>query len=215
MIEIINWLQIIFIVIVAVILSVIEIANWLQTNFIEIVAVILSVLAVYFQIKQNIWLWIISTVAILIYMYLFYLQNLYALLLLHIYYFGVNVYGFYNWKFGKSNGENYLKVEKIRKKTLFYLSIFFIIVFFCIYLLLNHFNSSSHILLESLVTALSFLASYMLTKKYIEHWIVWIIVDAFGVGLFLIDEMYPTAVLYFILIIMAVIGFRKWKKQLK
>jgi nicotinamide mononucleotide transporter len=55
----------------------------------------------------------------------------------------------------------------------------------------------------------------MLARKMIEHWILWIIVDAASAGMYFYKGLYPTAILFIIYTIMAVVGFWQWRKSLQ
>ncbi|MPN57770.1 hypothetical protein SDC9_205464 [bioreactor metagenome] len=55
----------------------------------------------------------------------------------------------------------------------------------------------------------------MLAKKLIEHWMLWIVVDAVSAGLYFYKELYPTAILFIVYTIMAIAGLIQWRKDLK
>jgi nicotinamide mononucleotide transporter len=55
----------------------------------------------------------------------------------------------------------------------------------------------------------------MLAKKYIEHWLIWIFVDLFSAGLYVYKDLWPTVVLFFVYTVMAALGYKEWKKDLK
>ncbi|MCA1761071.1 MAG: nicotinamide mononucleotide transporter family protein, partial [Bacteroidales bacterium] len=63
-------------------------------------------------------------------------------------------------------------------------------------------------------TSLSIVATWMLAKKYIEHWIIWIFVDVVSSGLYIYKNLWPTVVLFVVYTVMAFIGFIEWKKDL-
>jgi len=67
---------------------------------------------------------------------------------------------------------------------------------------------------DALATALGIVATWMLARKILEHWLVWVFVDVFSIGLFLHKELYPTVILFVVYTIMAVVGFVEWKKEL-
>jgi nicotinamide mononucleotide transporter len=68
--------------------------------------------------------------------------------------------------------------------------------------------------MDSLTTALSITATWMLAKKYIEHWLIWIFVDIFSAGLYVYKGLWPTVILFIVYTVMAVIGYLEWKKDL-
>ena len=67
---------------------------------------------------------------------------------------------------------------------------------------------------DGLATALSIVATWMLARKILEHWLVWIFVDAFSIGLFIYKDLLPTVILFVVYTVMAVAGFIEWKKEI-
>jgi nicotinamide mononucleotide transporter len=84
-----------------------------------------------------------------------------------------------------------------------------------IWYILKEFTDSPVPMADALATALSIVATWMLARKILEHWLLWIFVDAFSVGLFLYKQLYPTVVLFVIYTVMACIGYIEWKRDLK
>ena len=68
--------------------------------------------------------------------------------------------------------------------------------------------------LDSLLTAFSIAAQWMQTRKLLETWLVWIVVDLFYVGMFLYKGLYPTAALYAVFLWLAGLGFVSWRRSL-
>ena len=67
-------------------------------------------------------------------------------------------------------------------------------------------------LFNGATAALSVVGMWMLARKYIEQWIVWIVVDILSAALYLYKGLEPTAVLYILYAVIAIFGYRKWKK---
>jgi len=89
-----------------------------------------------------------------------------------------------------------------------------LILFFLIWFLLKNYTDSPVPMADALATALSIVATWMLARKILEHWLVWIFVDAFSVGLFWYKDLLPTVILFVVYTIMAYIGYREWKREL-
>jgi nicotinamide mononucleotide transporter len=131
------------------------------------------------------------------------------------YYLLISIYGWYNWTRGKPGTESEkLSVTRIRLLTAFILSIIFILLWLIIAILLSKLTDSDVPWGDALITAGSIIATWMLARKILEHWIVWIVVDAISVGLYLYKDMYPTVFLYFIFTVIAIFGFYRWKKDM-
>ena len=84
-----------------------------------------------------------------------------------------------------------------------------------LYLLLARFTDSTVPFWDSLTTALSIVAMWMLSRKYAEQWLVWIAVDIVSAGLYFYKGLCPTGVLYTLYAVAAVAGYFKWLKMMK
>jgi nicotinamide mononucleotide transporter len=82
-----------------------------------------------------------------------------------------------------------------------------------LFILLN-FTDSDVPYMDSVTTAFSIVATWMLARKYVEHWLIWIFVDLFSAGLYVYKNLWATAVLFIIYTVMAAIGYYQWKKDL-
>jgi len=89
-----------------------------------------------------------------------------------------------------------------------------IAMFFLYYFVLANYTDSPLPKADSFTTALSIVATWMLARKMIENWILWVIVDGVSAGLYFYKELYPTAILFVIYTIMAVVGYWQWRKSI-
>ncbi|NLL28991.1 MAG: nicotinamide mononucleotide transporter [Bacteroidales bacterium] len=192
-----------------------EFFSFLESNWFEILAAILGIIAVFLQIKQNIFFWIVTVANTLMYIWVYMSQKLYALMFLMIYYIIISLFGIYNWKRKKQKNNEELKISTIKLKSWLYIILGMFAAFISIFFILKTFTNSANPLLDGLVTTLSFSAIWMLANKKIENWIVWFISDMISCGLYIQQKMYPTLALYIVLVIMAVIGFFEWRKNLR
>ena len=95
------------------------------------------------------------------------------------------------------------------------LGVITILAFAVIGFILDRYTDSPVPYWDAFTTALSFTATWMLARKIIEHWILWVIVDVVSMGLYLYRGLYPTLLLFAIYTIMAVLGYIQWKKTLQ
>lgn len=190
--------------------------NWLADNYIEILGVITSLIYLYFSVRQHIWLWPFGIISSALFIYIFYINRFYADMSLQGYYLLISIYGWYHWARGKRpEDSDKLPVTRIRLSTALILFIIFILLWLLIAVLLIHLTDSDVPWGDAFTTAGSIVATWMLARKILEHWIIWVIVDAVSVGLYLYKDMYPTVILYFIFTVIAVIGFYKWKNNMR
>jgi nicotinamide mononucleotide transporter len=196
-----------------------DIQAWVQNHWLEISGSLLALISIYLQIKQNVWYWPVSIVMVIVYAIVYYQTGFYADMSLQIYFCVVGIYGWYNWMFsGKSkefSRNKHLNVSKLGLNgwisSILASIIFYIII---VYILINHTDSTVPYG-DAFTTALSFTATYLLARKLIENWIFWLVADVVSVGLYIYKGLYPTAILFTILSILAIFGYRAWKKEMK
>jgi nicotinamide mononucleotide transporter len=193
-----------------------NILSWIAENYIEILGSVFGLLYILFSIKQNIWCWPIGFITSALYIYVFFVTKFYADMGLQVYYLIVSVYGWYHWMFGaKSKKQDDLKISKTGIKLGIILFSANAVLFALIAFILVNYTDSQIPYWDAFTTSASFVATWMLAQKKIEHWIIWIIVDAVSLGLYIYKGLYPTVVLFTVYTILAILGYIEWKKDLK
>lgn len=190
--------------------------NWFLDNYIELFGAILGFVYIFFSIRQNILTWPVGLLTSLLYVWVFLVSKLYADMALQMYYVAISIYGWYEWLHGnKANHAEPVSVSRLTWKLAVLLSFLSLILFFLIWLVLENFTDSPVPVADSLATSLSIVATWMLARKILEHWLVWIFVDAFSMGLFWYKGLHPTVFLFAVYTIMAVFGYLEWKKEFR
>jgi nicotinamide mononucleotide transporter len=193
-----------------------SITEWLLSNKIELLGAILGILYVVLSIRQNIFTWPTGLLTSVLYIVVFYKSALYAAMSLQVYYVFISIYGWYFWLRGKnSNNKLQARVQKINKQFLLRIGAVTLLIYGFILFILINFSDSDVPFMDSLTTSLSITATWMLARKYIEHWIIWIFVDIVSSGLYIYKNLWPTVVLFSVYTVMAFIGYVEWKKDLK
>ena len=187
--------------------------NWLQAHYIEIVGVVFSVIYLLFSIRQNILLWPTGMISAILYMVVCFQAKFYADMGLNAYYFFISIYGWIVWQKGKGDKGKQSTIIRIQWRQGLILTGLTALAFTGIGVILDRYTDSPVPYWDALTTAMSFTATWMLAKKILEHWIIWIIVDAISMGLYLYRGLYPTMILFVIYTTMAVIGYLEWKKS--
>ena len=178
-------------------------------NTIEIFGVLLLLLSVILCIKDNILTWPVGIVSNLIYMYIFYDLSVYANVFLQGIFILQSIQGWYNWKYNKL--VKITSLDKIgRVQIIIATALLFYIIFF--FLL---FTDDKSPIFDSITTALSMIAVTLLSFKIIQNWYFWIASDIIFIWFFLKEGLYLSSVTYLIILILAIIGLIKWKKDLK
>lgn len=192
------------------------ILEWLVSNRIELLGAILGILYIFFSIRQSILTWPTGLFTSALYILVFFQNKFYADMGLQAYYVFVSIYGWYYWVKGKKDkGRSSVPVRTANKTLWIKLIGITIILYFTILIVLLNYTDSDVPYMDSFTTALSITATWMLAKKYIEHWIIWIFVDLFSSGLYIYKNLWPTVFLFLIYTIMAYFGFIEWRKDIK
>lgn len=184
-------------------------------NWVEIIAAALGLIGIGLQIKQSHWYWLTSTLMVTLYIYVFYQSKFYADMSFQFYYLIVSIYGWYLWltKSKKPDSETKYTVNRLNNKQLAISLLISGILFIAIYFILERFTDSPVPVGDAFTTALSITATWLLAKKYLENWLFWIVVDAVSTALYIVKGLYPTAILFIVLTVLAVVGYFKWRKE--
>lgn len=182
----------------------------------EILATVTGFCCVFFEIKQKIALWYFGIISAALFLIVFFHQSFYAYALFQVYFMATSIYGLVQWKKSKkANGEE-MPISRISLRLFAILLVFAVVLIVCLWQVLLTVNeNSTYAFFDAVISTLSIIATWMLTKKYIEQWGVWFIADIISVGVFFSRGLYPTTLLYAAYVVMAVTGFIMWRKQLK
>ena len=180
----------------------------------EFLGFVLGVLCVLFLIRQNILTWPMGIAYVLISLVIFWQTKLYADFVLHLFYLGMNIYGWYYWVYGRKSREQEVPVTSIPISTwLLVLGVSVIGIVVWGYLL-NTYTDASLAYWDSTTSVLSFAAMWLTARKKIENWILWLVVDVLATGIYYYKGLYFYCLLYLVYIGMAVVGYLAWKKSM-
>ena len=189
--------------------------NWIIENWVEIAGAIISFIYLYLEIKENYLMWIFGFIASSLYVIVYFKSGFYADMSLQVYYVAISIYGILYWtKGGKTEKKEDVPVTKINLKQIVLLSLITIIIFSAISRILILYTDSTVPYGDAFTTAISFIATWMLARKIIEHWYLWIVVNAVSVGLYIYKDLQVTAVLFTVYFIFSFVGYFNWKKSL-
>ena len=182
----------------------------------EIIGTFIGLVYLWLEYKASIYLWIAGIIMPAIYIFVYYEAGLYADFGINIYYLGAALYGWWIWKFGnKSQQSQELPITHMPKSKCLKAALIFVVALFLIaWILINH-TDSNVVWWDAFTTALSIVGMWMLARKYLEQWWVWIVVDIVCVGLYIYKELYFTSALYALYAIIAIFGWLNWKKLMK
>lgn len=182
-------------------------------DWLEIIASILGVISVWLGIKQNIFCWPIGIVMVSLYTFVFYQVHLYSAMILQIIYVFLQIYGWYHWLKGNKS-DHKLLVSRLSKLELNISLIIGIIATVILGYFMNRYTSAHLVYWDAATTVISLIAQWFMARKVLECWFGWMIVNVLAIGIYWVKELYLTTGLYFVFLIMAVLGFIEWKKTL-
>lgn len=185
----------------------------MELNYFELFAVIFGFVAVYFNTKENILGWPTGIIGVVLSGIVFWQAKLYSDLSLHVIYVILGFYGWYEWLYGGKN-KSELKVSTLTRNFLIVLIILGAIGTVIIGYLFDTYTDADLAYWDAFTTSYSLVGQYMLARKKLENWILWIIVDAVASGIYVYKELYLLALLYFLYLGLATYGYINWKKTM-
>lgn len=179
----------------------------------QIVGTLLGLLYLWLEYKANIWVWIVGAIMPMVHGMLYLQSGIYADAAMQLYYVAAGIYGLFVWLRGEKRSEKRIDIQHTPKKWIFSLMAVYVVLHISLYFLLTEFTDSRVPLFDSMSTALSIVAMWMLSRKLVEQWLVWLVVDMISVGLYLYKGIPITAMLYMLYCALAVAGYMRWRKQ--
>ena len=187
--------------------------DWKLT--LQIIGVALGLLYLYFEYKANIWLWVIGLIMPIVHGTLYFRQGLYADFSMELYYILAGIYGLVAWRRGDKKSKSELKISYTPRVAWVAIVGVYVLLHATIYMLLATFTDSNVPFWDSLTTSLSVVAYWLLSRKYVEQWLVWLAVDVITVGLYIYKDIPLTAGLYALYSALAIAGYMRWRRVIE
>ena len=180
---------------------------------IEIIAAAILLISVILSALENIWSWPTAIIGVALYIVVFYDAKLFADMGLQFVYVVINLYGWWEWLHGgKNKGE--LQVSKAPLRILISGSLIALAGTAAFGYFFQHYTAASFPFADSALSAFSLLAQYLMARKYLENWYIWITVDVFYIAMYTSKHLYVTAVLYVLFIAPCVLGVVEWRRAM-
>lgn len=181
-------------------------------NPVEAVAVVFGIVSVYLNARQSVWGWGTGLVNVGLYTWLYYRGSLYALMGLQVFFFVISVYGWYQWVRGGERRTG-VAVTRTPGRIAAGLGGLAIVATFALGYALDRWTPDRQPYLDAGVSVVSLAGQWMMARKYLETWVVWIAVNLAAVPLFVVRAEYPTAVQYTVFLGIAVSGLLQWRRS--
>lgn len=190
---------------------------YIGMDYLEIIGTIIGLVYLWLEYHASIYLWVASVVMPVVYTFIFFDAGLYADMGIQIYYILASAYGFICWKWAISRKSKEIATETLKiahtpLRLIVPLSIVCTILTFAIAYILISFTDSNVPWWDSVTTSLSIVAMWLMARKYIEQWWVWLVVDVVSAGVYIYKDLYFTAGLYALYAVIAYFGYKKWKE---
>ena len=184
-------------------------------SILECLGFVTGVIGVWLTIKQNILCFPIGIVNVAIYAFIFFdpKSTLYLNALLQLVYIIVLIYGWKKWKSKTASDE--LAITRTEKRSGFVLLFMGLAASVLLGYITKEHTDARLPYWDAITTSMSLIAQWMVAKKKIENWLLWIIADIIYVGMNIYLSLYLTAILYFIYFVLAIKGYMEWKKDMK
>jgi nicotinamide mononucleotide transporter len=197
-------------------LTVSDLIGWFKLNGVELLGTITGLIYIYFSIRQEILLWFFGILNALLLIWVYFTAGIYAYMLLQFYYLFISIYGWIHWKRGgDDSGGGELPVTRVNGKLAFILFVTGLVLTFIIALVLALYTDSTIPRLDGFTTAFSIIATWMLARKILEHWLIWIVVDLLSCGIYVFKHLYLMTILFAVYTILAVFGYLSWRKSIQ
>ena len=184
----------------------------LEWSPLESIAAAFGVVSVFLNTRQNIWSWPTAIVNVALYTVVFYNGRLYGQMGLQTVFLVLSIYGWYQWLHGGEQ-KTELRVSRASPRLLGVLAGLNVVAWIALAALLRRTDAALP-WLDALLTTTSLIAQWMMTRKILENWILWIAVDIVYVPMFLSQRLYATSLLYAAFLVLAVMGFVEWRRSI-
>ncbi len=182
-------------------------------QLIEWIAALAGAVSVFLSAREKIWSWPTAIVNVSLYTFIFYRSGLYSDMGLQVVYLALSIYGWYQWLHGGAQRSRL----HVSRATVRVWAVSAVVAVACWITLARYTSTLPGVSLPHLdagLTTLSLVAQWMMTRKILENWILWIIADVAYVPMYLYKELYVTAGLYAVFLGLAILGFVEWRRSL-
>lgn len=180
---------------------------------IEILGFISGVIGVWLTMRKNIWCFPVGLINVILSLYIFSKQALYADSLQQAVYIPLLIYGWIRWN--NPDNTQHKPITRLDSKGVLLILLTILASTFVLAKTLLYFTNAQLPWLDSFATSTAFVAQYLIARKKIETWILWMVVNLIYIGIYLNNALYLYVVLFTIYGILSVLGWKSWKQALK
>jgi nicotinamide mononucleotide transporter len=182
-------------------------------QWIEWVAAIAGAVSVYLSTRENIWSWPTAIVNVSLYTFIFSRAGLYSDAGLQVVYLILSIYGWYHWLYGGARHTR-LHVSRASGRVWAIAAVAGVLFWLGLARYTSTLPGVSLPYLDAGLTTTSLVAQWMMTRKILENWVLWILADIVYVPMYIHKSLYVTAGLYAVFLVLAVMGLVQWRRSL-
>jgi nicotinamide mononucleotide transporter len=179
-------------------------------SWLEIIAALLGLACVWLTVQRHIACWPTGLAMVLLYIVIFYQARLYSDMLLQGVYVVLQIYGWYAWLHGGPD-RTPLVVSRLPAWQILPWLVVGGLTAAWVGRLMHTYTDASFPYIDAAAAVASLIAQWLLGRKVLESWLVWIFVDVISIRLYLAKELYPTAALYLVFLGLAIWGWLEWR----
>ena len=192
--------------------------SFLAAHWLDMLTTAIGLAYILLEYRASIWLWAVGFAMQSLGIVLYYQKGLYADCGMEFYYLAMTVYGWWNW--ARKNSpltahHSPLKITHFPLRLALIWTVITLGVWLALYLFLAYCTDSRVPLADSFTTALSFVGIWALARKYLEQWLIWIVVDVVTCCLYFYKDIPFKASLYALYVVIAILGYRKWRRMMQ
>ncbi|MCU1440763.1 MAG: nicotinamide mononucleotide transporter [Rhodoglobus sp.] len=184
--------------------------DWLLAHWTEIFGFVTGVMCVYFAARRNIWTFPLGIASSLVFLVVFLDYTLYADAGLQVVFVVLGITGWVGWDRARASDQR-AATTPMPRSMIPGLVIVGIAVAALLAWVLAAFTDSTTEIPDAATTSASLVAQYMLNRRWIQSWFVWIAVDVAYIGLYAVKGLWITALLYLVFIAVCISGYRTWR----
>ena len=180
----------------------------------EVTAAIAGFVCVFLQTRENVWAWPAGILSVALYAYIFRESSLYSDMILNSIFVVLNIYGWWNW-LQRGPDQESIKVTRLTKQEIITWTLVIIFGTLGWGYIMDSQTDASFAYGDAFTTAASLVAQYLLARKVLENWPIWIIANIVSIFIYTQKELYPTTILFMGYFVLAILGYITWKRTLE
>lgn len=193
-----------------------EFCAWLAahgTSCLELVAATFGLLGVILTIPESVWNWPVGIVNVTLYFFLFIRDGYYSNAGLQLVYLVLSIYGWYEWLHG-GRAKTELQVSRATPRIWIACAVVGVAGWVVLFTITKHIPGGAFTFSDAATTIASLVAEWMVARKLLENWPLWIVIDIAYVVMFIAGRNYLTALNYAGYVVLGVLGWAAWRRSI-